>query len=168
MDSVTTNDKKWRKLIIENIVKQTGREIKIKHSGTEMTDWSEQSITASERCAVWCSQHDVLSSSAQGFINLHMPVLTWWMCVFGAVKPDQYFTVEHSSLGWDPWKFTSTLSGSEEDSLISYGATKQTELLFPLKQTRECWAPAPNLAICQTAQEQVPAAAFPKAPAAVH
>ena len=29
-------------------MKQTEREIKIKHSGTEMTDWNEQPITASE------------------------------------------------------------------------------------------------------------------------
>lgn len=44
---------------------------------------------------------------------------------------DQHFIVEYSFLGQEPWKFTSTLSGSEEDPLSSINATKQTELLFP-------------------------------------
>lgn len=53
------------------------------------------------------------------------------MCVFGAVKLGPYFIVEYSFLGQEPWKFTSTLSGSEEDPLSSINATKQTELPFP-------------------------------------
>lgn len=57
-------------------MKQTGIEMKIKHSCTEVTDGREPLTTASERCAVQCSQHDALSCSTQRFANLRMSVLT--------------------------------------------------------------------------------------------
>lgn len=145
-------------------MKQTGREIRIKHSSREMTDWSEQLITTSERCAVQCSQNDVLSCSAQGLINLHMSVLTWWMCVWSSeTRPIFYSRAQFSWLrSLEMYKFSFWQWGG------SYSSTKQTELLFPPKQTQACWAPVPNLAICQPAREQVPAAAFPKTPVGVH
>lgn len=66
----------------------------------------------------------------QVFINLHMPILTWWMCVFGEMKLDQHFIVEYSFLGQEPWKFICTLSDCEEDPLSSINARTQTKLLF--------------------------------------
>lgn len=103
---------------------QTENEIRIKHSDTEMTDWKEQLVMASELCPLQFSQHEILSP----LLSIHK---FWWMCVFGVVKLDQYFIVEYSFLGQEPWKFTTALSGSEDDPFYSISATKQTELLLP-------------------------------------
>lgn len=40
---------------------QTENEIRIKHSDTEMTDWKEQLVMASELCPLQFSQHEILS-----------------------------------------------------------------------------------------------------------
>lgn len=69
----------------------------------------------------------------QGFINLHMLFLTWWMSVFGAVNLAQYFTLEY--------RFLSRSLGNLQ---VIFLAVKRIHLVPSMQQTNQNTIPSPD------------------------